>query len=318
LLQVGLERKAKRVRGTEKEGEGRMIHRVDVLKDRTWKLNGKVIRWSDKPGYEKGGYRQVWESIKPHWDAMQAVGHPKLATGTSSQELINVNGDSAYVERCKRVQVTLQEIEGVLVTLWPSSQETKAKQLKLAVIETVFNTRSWAAVEGMRLEDLEIRLKTLQVFEQRVKTHPSALTEKETAVALLRDIMNGGAPVSALETKAPLAETTTAPSETKPAIHETPTPPRETKRPRRTKLDHPEFISPRESMILVRTATRLGWSTSDFVSALVERFGIAGPDFIPAEKWEEVMQMIEGGTEPAPEPQIVLQGMPVLPVGGAR
>ena len=47
LLELSLERKAKRKAGVEHEGEGRMIHRADVLKDRTWALNGKVIRWSE-------------------------------------------------------------------------------------------------------------------------------------------------------------------------------------------------------------------------------------------------------------------------------
>ena len=71
LLEVSLERKAKTKAGSKLEGEGRMVHRVDVMKDRTWALNGKVIRWSDKPGYQKGGYRQVWEAIKPHFEAVQ-------------------------------------------------------------------------------------------------------------------------------------------------------------------------------------------------------------------------------------------------------
>src|SRR5438105_662430 len=71
LLELSLERKSKKVKGQEREGEGRMVHRADVLKDRTWALNGRIFRWSDKPGYERGGYAQVWQSILPHFASVQ-------------------------------------------------------------------------------------------------------------------------------------------------------------------------------------------------------------------------------------------------------
>ena len=35
LLELSLERKNRKVNGQEREGEGRMVHRADVLKDRT-------------------------------------------------------------------------------------------------------------------------------------------------------------------------------------------------------------------------------------------------------------------------------------------
>ena len=97
LLEVSLERKAKTKAGSKLEGEGRMVHRVDVMKDRTWALNGKVIRWSDKPGYQKGGYRQGWEAIKPHFEAVQRTArHVQIKTGTSSGALIPDSGESQY------------------------------------------------------------------------------------------------------------------------------------------------------------------------------------------------------------------------------
>ena len=59
LLELSLERKNRKVNGQEREGEGRMVHRADVLKDRTWALNGRTFRWTDKAKYEAGGYRQA-------------------------------------------------------------------------------------------------------------------------------------------------------------------------------------------------------------------------------------------------------------------
>ncbi len=184
LLEVSTERKAKTVRGSRLEGDGRMIHRVDVLKDRTWALNGKVIRWSDKPRYEKGGYRQVWESLKPHWDALQTTSHVRIETQTSSQELIAPNGDSNYARRMKQVTIALEEIEATIRTIWPG-QDAKSKEMRQVCLETVFNTRSWTAITEMQLEDLEIDLRALRSFEGLISTRPDAVTDRGVASMLL-------------------------------------------------------------------------------------------------------------------------------------
>lgn len=187
LLEVSTERKAKTVRGSKLEGEGRMIHRVDVLKDRTWSLNGKVIRWSDKPRYEKGGYRQVWESLKPHWDAVQATAHVQIATATSSQSMIASNGDSAYAERVKRVHIMLEEFWETLATIWPG-QDAQSKELRRIVVETIHGTRSRTAVESKPLEELEFGLRVLQAYEHLAKTDGRLLTEKAIVINVLEDL----------------------------------------------------------------------------------------------------------------------------------
>jgi len=187
LLEMSTERKAKTVRGSRREGDGRMVHRADVLKDRTWALNGKVLRFSDKPGYEPGGYRQVWEAIKPHWDALQATAHVRIATNTSSQELISSNGDSAYAERIKRLRIVLDEIQESMVAMWPGHTD-KAKDMKRSVSECVFGTRSWEAIQAKSLEELEYALKVLQLFETLAKKDERLLTEKDRTLSALEDI----------------------------------------------------------------------------------------------------------------------------------
>jgi hypothetical protein len=335
----GIQDSALRVRKSRAK-RGTITHHAYVLKDRWRALNGHTFQWPDINEYKAGDWKKVFDKFLPHF-AKLAIGKQQRAVNASrtSDTLFDGQGDSAYHQRVRQVQITLEEIEGTLVTLWPG-QDAKSKELKRVAIETLFGTRSWTAVESMRLEDLEVGLRTLQAFESAIKTSPAlqnALTEKTDAIALLEQSKYPvGEPVRGDDPYSPTIETPAPIAAAPPAVDETPVERPESSgldngnplgrktesssksRSRKSKLEHPEFISPRESMILVRTATRLGWSTSDFVSALVERFGIAGPDFIPAEKWEEVMQMIEGGTEPASEPQIVLQGMPVLPVGGAR
>lgn len=182
LLEVSTERKARTVRGSKHEGEGRMLHRVDVLKDRTWALNGKVFRWSDKPRYEKGGYRTVWESIKPHWDAVQATAHVQIKTGTSSAALIAPNGQSHYYELRQRTQIILEEIEGMFRSLWPS-EGGQDKDMRRTVKFALFETYSSTAIEAKPLEELEFALKVLQAFHSRADH--LARTEKDAAAVLL-------------------------------------------------------------------------------------------------------------------------------------
>lgn len=194
LLQVSLERKPKHTRKDGRtqqlEGEGRMIHRADVLKDRTWTLNGQVFRWGDKAGYEKGGYRNVWQSIKPHWDAVQATAHVQIATETSSRDLIAPDQTSTYYQRMKRLTIVLEEIEGSLVALWPGRTD-KVVEMKRIAVETLFHTRSWEAVKSMPVELLEVGLCALNQFEDSVKAGKSELvTDKDKMQAFLQKVQD--------------------------------------------------------------------------------------------------------------------------------
>jgi len=73
-----------------------MVHRADVLKDRTWAVNGRTFRWSDKAKYETGGFRQVWESIRPHFEEVQATMQRVIIRAGSSQSLISDSGDFEF------------------------------------------------------------------------------------------------------------------------------------------------------------------------------------------------------------------------------
>jgi hypothetical protein len=118
LLELSLERKARVKAGSRLEGEGRIVHRVDVLKDRTWALNGKVIRWSDKAKYEKGGYRTVWDSIKRHFDEVQqTMGIVTIKAG-SSADLISEDGNSEYYQLKQRRNVLTAELHATMDLLW--------------------------------------------------------------------------------------------------------------------------------------------------------------------------------------------------------
>lgn len=182
LLELSLERKAKKKAGMRLEGEGRMVHRVDVLKDRTWALNGKVIRRSDKPRYEKGGYRDVYSSIKPHFDGVQLTMAPvQLQQGESSTSLIADTGASVYHERRARRDQLVEEFTASIELLW-GGQTQAAKQMRVKVFERIFGFKTKASAEAAKLEVIERGVRIMQAFEKRCKAEPDILLQEEQQI----------------------------------------------------------------------------------------------------------------------------------------
>jgi hypothetical protein len=188
LLEMSLERKAKRKAGSQLEGEGRMVHRVDVLKDRTWALNGAVIRWSDKPKYEKGGYRQVWQSLKPHFDKVQqTMTRAIIQPGASSEDLFNVEGNSEYYQIRKRRETLCDELEATINLLW-GGQGAAEKRMRMLVADNVFGVKTRTAWEQLEIDKVERGVRIMQAFEKRVEREQMPATETGILAALQIDI----------------------------------------------------------------------------------------------------------------------------------
>jgi hypothetical protein len=188
LLELSLEKKAKRKAGVELEGEGRMIHRADVLKDRTWSLNGKVIRWSDKGSYVKGGYNTVWQSLLPHFQEVQAtMAHVKIETGASSQGLISDSGNSEYYVQRQRRDVLVAELAASLDLLW-GGQGKEEKRLRKLVGEAIFGVLTQDAWGNMPLEKIERGTRIVQAFRKRCQADGLPDSELATLNALQIDI----------------------------------------------------------------------------------------------------------------------------------
>lgn len=188
LLELTLERKDKVVRGSKRESEGRMVHRVDVLKDRTWALNGNVIRWSDKPRYEKGGYRTVWSSIKPHFDRVQqTMGIVTLQSGTSESLIATDDGRSDYYRAQQRKEILSAELHATMDSLWGGSTQA-AKQMRMKVFEHIFGFKSKEAADAAGLDKIERGVRILQAFEKRSKADSSVLGGSDENILANLDI----------------------------------------------------------------------------------------------------------------------------------
>lgn len=187
LLELSLERKAKKKAGIVAEGEGRMIHRVDVLKDRTWALNGKVIRWSDKPNYKPGDYRATWESIMPHFlKVQQTMGQVTLGAGSSS-DLISDDGNSEFYQQRQRRDVLAAELHATMDSLWGGTA-VAAKQMRMDVFVHIFGFKSKEAADVAPLETIERGVRILQAFEKRVAREEGLLTTDKLNILANLDI----------------------------------------------------------------------------------------------------------------------------------
>jgi hypothetical protein len=188
LFELSLERKSKKVRGQEREGEGRMVHRVDVLKDRTWALNGQTIRWPDRPGYQKGDFKHVWTSIKPHFTKVQAVGgHQVVGDDTSAALIQSDSSRSEFYEKRQRKEVLSAELHATMDMLWGGTAQA-AKQMRMKVFEHVFGFKSKEAADAASLDKIERGVRILQAFEKRCKTNPNLLGSGELDILANLDI----------------------------------------------------------------------------------------------------------------------------------
>jgi hypothetical protein len=179
--------KVKRTR-TEKKAGGTFTHKLHVLKDRGRELNGKSFDFKDINNYKAGDWKPVYQALLPHFSKIRIGGQASAAIDTqrTSDALFSDRGDTAYANRVKRVRIVLEEIDGTLTKLWPG-MDAKSKALKALAIETVFNTRSWTAVEALPLEILDQKLDVLTAAEERIVDggEAAALTDAAALIATL-------------------------------------------------------------------------------------------------------------------------------------
>lgn len=154
--------------GVKKRIHGKLWdHTAYVLKDRTRRLEGAVL------------INPKYEDFKPVIDALRIGGkHVGVATSKSSSELFEQDSDKNIQKRIRDVKVTLEEIEA-LITLTVPGQSAADKVAKLTLLETCFNTKSWTAIENMKLEQLVSGYEKLVEECEKLKSKKLAVASKE-------------------------------------------------------------------------------------------------------------------------------------------
>jgi hypothetical protein len=184
VLRMKLEQKPRRKAGQVQEAEGRMNHVAYVLKDRTWALNGKEFRWSDKVGYKPGGYAQVLQSLKPHFVAVQeTMGLVQLDTLANSEAMIDDNGNGEFYRERERKATISAEIKACM-DLHFAGRGKEDVQVRIAISELIFGVKSKEAADALPLEKLERGLRILHAYE---KLPNRDLTSGETILKQIAD-----------------------------------------------------------------------------------------------------------------------------------
>jgi hypothetical protein len=166
VLRMKLEQKPRRKAGQVQEAEGRMNHVAYVLKDRTWALNGKEFRWSDKVGYKPGGFAQVLQSLKPHFVAVQeTMGFVQLDTLANSEAMIDDNGNGEFYRERERKATISAEIKACM-DLHFAGRGKEDVQVRIAISELIFGVKSKEAADALPLEKLERGLRILHAYEK--------------------------------------------------------------------------------------------------------------------------------------------------------
>jgi hypothetical protein len=188
LFEMSLERKARRVKGQEHEGEGRMVHRVDVLKDRTWALNGMTLRIPDRPGYQKGGFRYTFDPIKPHFNEVQAtLAQAVVGTDTSESLIVGDTGKSEYYRNQERKDILRAELHATIEALWGGSTQV-AKDMRRKVLEHVFGWKSKEAADAQPLDKIERGVRIMQAFEKRCKADDKIMGSSDENILANLDV----------------------------------------------------------------------------------------------------------------------------------
>lgn len=111
---------------------------AQVMKDRSGLIDGKVFR---DPTYQ---------AFKPFVQYLVGVPTGKVLGETDSHSLAPSENFESHDRRRKR-DIVLEEIQEEIVKMHPG-MTADAKAAKAALIEELFDTRSWKMVEGMALE----------------------------------------------------------------------------------------------------------------------------------------------------------------------
>ena len=153
-------------------GKDKKIYRqATIIKDRSTLIDGKVFM---NPTYKD--FAPVIENMLDN-PATSYQDEVSDSTGLFRNE----EDKYQYINEKK---ICLEEIEGWMVKAWPSTGASD-KQKKIEVLDKVFNTRSWLAVESKGLAELKGGLEKIKVLvnEELTQQFPDKAKEKEEGAA---------------------------------------------------------------------------------------------------------------------------------------
>lgn len=163
-----LQSDAARIKKTRAKS-GTIVHHCYVLKDRWRALNGRTFQFKDINDYKVGGWKPVFDAFKPHFDKL-AIGGTQhaLDANRSSEHMFSEAGDSEFVMRQRRATIAQEEIKELASAIWPG-QTAPEKRARQTVLECLFDTMSWSAVEDKPAVELEDGVACLRFIREAAR-----------------------------------------------------------------------------------------------------------------------------------------------------
>ena len=142
-----------RIQVKDDNGTFSLTHNLRVLGDRFQILDGKTCN------------NPTGEFFIPHLDLLKPGAENTVDTKSTTDMGVDEDGDSQYRRDKKAREIVLEEIQGEIVMHYPG-QTSVEKKAKLDLLQKYFKTRSWAAVEIMKLEELRKQLKKIKEMDK--------------------------------------------------------------------------------------------------------------------------------------------------------
>jgi len=133
------------------EGKDRFTftHRARVLGDRFGVMDAAIC---DNP---------TGQFFAPHYDLLVSGASNVVDTSLKTDMGIDDSGDAKFQVEKRQKTTLLEEIQGEIVKAFPG-QSAAEKKNKVVVLETIFGTKSWTAVEGLKVAELADGLNRLR------------------------------------------------------------------------------------------------------------------------------------------------------------
>lgn len=161
--------RAVRKKNAPRTHESRMSHTALIRKSRVWSLNGQQFQFPDEDGYKLGGYKPVFQAMLPYFQALNLKSqHVGIDTSRTSEGMFSSEHGGEYRQMKAKKDSLLEEIESTIVVLLPG-QDAKSKQFKILLLEEIFGTRSWTAVQNLPPLTMEMGRDVMREFEQLAK-----------------------------------------------------------------------------------------------------------------------------------------------------
>lgn len=123
--------------------ETKKVHReAHVIKERFGVIDGKTFK------------NPTFANFLPHIELLNLGGTQLGVDTTRTSEGMIEGGHDSWPHEKRQREIYCEEIEGLLVHHFPS-QSAEHKKAKIGMIEKVFGTRSWTAVQNLKSERLK-------------------------------------------------------------------------------------------------------------------------------------------------------------------